>query len=171
MDFFKYCISEIRMTFKRNFRPLSTKIRIFKKINFYANLGRWTKKKKLKGQFMFDHRCTIFIKHTKSQFRKLLVKKWHQYKQFYIFYNKMSIFHQIKLRMFTHNLYIYLVMLLKFGFKIHSRIGDIVLFFKKKGSKKHIFGKNLKNIFNYSWVVSYILIECNCWPLYQKPVK
>ena len=48
--------------------------------------------------------------------------------------------------MFTHNLYIYLDILLKFGFKIHSRIGDIALFFRKWGPKKHIFGKNFKNI-------------------------
>ena len=66
MDFFKYCISEIRMSFKRNFRPLSTKIRIFKKINFYANLGRWTKKKMLKGQIVFDHRCTIYLARKES---------------------------------------------------------------------------------------------------------
>ena len=83
----------------------------------------------------------------------------------------MSIFYQIKLKMFTHNLYIYLDILLKFGFKIHSRIGDIALFFRKRGPKKHIFGKNLKNIKNYSWVVSYISIGCYCWPLCQKPVK
>ena len=82
----------------------------------------------------------------------------------------MNIFRQIKLKIITHTLNIYLYMQLKFGFKIHSRIGAIALFFKKRGPKKHIFGKNFKNIKN-SLVVSYISIGCNCWPVYQNPAK
>merc|ERR1712098_920035 len=56
----------------------------------------------------------------------------------------MSTFHQIKLKMSTHNLHIHLDTLPKFGFKIHSRTGDTALLFRKWGPKKHTFGKNIK---------------------------
>ena len=68
MDFFKNCISEVRVIFKRDFRTLSRKIRIIKKIHFMQILVDGPKKK-LTGKFVFDHRCTIYLAHKESIYK------------------------------------------------------------------------------------------------------